>query len=447
VPASALARNVLSARPRMSEAVAVDLERWRECRDCGLFQRLPEVPDGEAAICTRCDSVLRRVATESVLFARICAIAAAVLFVLALSLPLVELRILDRSGTSTIFSGPAALRDHGLVLLAAAVFVTLVLMPAAKLAVELVALFGAWAARPARWLPWLFGWLDHISPWAMVEVFLLGAIVAYSRLKALAHVEVGLSSLALGGAMLAIVAVDATLDREAIWQALDSGMPHPDHKPDHGSRQEPGRLIGCSECCQVARAEEGARCSRCGHPLSIRKGSIESAFAMLLAAALLYIPANVLPVMTVKRMGKGGATTILHGVVELAQDHLWPLALLVLLASIVIPVFKLASLAAMLVMTHRRSSLLLKARTRLFRFIRFIGRWSMIDIFMLSVLVGVVQFGSLAAVLPGIGAVAFCAVVLTTMGATELFDPRRMWDALGNGREAPAEEELARVQD
>jgi paraquat-inducible protein A len=173
----------------MSEAVPVDVERWRECRDCGLFQRLPEVPDGEAAICTRCDSVLRRVATESVLFARICAVAAAVLFILALSLPLVELRILGRSGTSTIFSGPAALRNRGLVLLAVAVFVTLVLMPLAKLAVELVALFGAWTPRPARWLPWLFGWLDHISPWAMVEVFFLGAIVAYSRLKALAHVD------------------------------------------------------------------------------------------------------------------------------------------------------------------------------------------------------------------------------------------------------------------
>jgi paraquat-inducible protein A len=173
------------------------------------------------------------VATDSVLFARVCAIAAAVLFVLALSLPLVELRILGRSGTSTIFSGPAALRDHGLVLLAVAVFVTLVLMPAAKLAVELVTLLGALAARRARWLPWLFGWLDHISPWAMVEVFLLGSIVAYSRMKVLAHIEVGLSSFALGGAMLAIVAVDATRSGKPWTQecqaptANPTSVPHP----------------------------------------------------------------------------------------------------------------------------------------------------------------------------------------------------------------------------
>jgi paraquat-inducible protein A len=149
--------------------------------------------------------------------------------------------------------------------------------------------------------------------------------------------------------------------------------------------------------------------------------------------------------MTVKRLGKGGPTTILHGVVELAQDRLWPLAILVLLASIVIPIFKLVTLAAMLAMTRRRSPSLLKARTRLFRFVRFIGRWSMIDIFMLSILVGVVRFGSLASVLPGAGAVAFCAVVLMTMGATELFDPRRMWDAAGQEEEAFEPKELSGV--
>jgi paraquat-inducible protein A len=432
----------------MAEGVAVDdLERWRECRDCGLYQRLPEVPDGEAAICARCDSLLRRVGRHSVLFARICAIAAAILFVLALSLPLVDLRMLDRTGTSTVFSGPAVLRDHGLVLLAAAVFVTLVLMPAAKLIVELAALFGICLARPPRWLPWAFGWLEHISPWAMVEVFLLGSMVAYSRLRALAHVELGLASLALGGAMLAIVAVDATLDREVIWQALGAGRPRPeqDRRSPFSSAAGSERLIGCSECRHVARAAEGASCPRCGHSLSVRRGSLEAASALLLGAALLYIPANVLPVMTVKRLGKGGPTTILHGVVELAQDRLWPLAILVLLASIVIPIFKLVTLAAMLAMTRRRSPSLLKARTRLFRFVRFIGRWSMIDIFMLSILVGVVRFGSLASVLPGAGAVAFCAVVLMTMGATELFDPRRMWDAAGQEEEAFEPKELSGV--
>jgi paraquat-inducible protein A len=431
----------------MSEAVVIDdLLQWRECRDCGLFQRLPEIPDGEAAVCARCDALLRRVATHSLLFARANAVAAASLFGLALTLPLVELRLLGRSGVSTVFSGPDLLREHGMVLLAVAVVTTLVLMPAAKLAIELTVLFGIGLPRPPRGLAWLFGWLEHISPWSMVEVFLLGAVVAYSRLKALAQVDVGIAALALGGTMLAIVAIDATLDREAIWQALEARTPHPEHKrPSSASPAAFARLIGCSECRRVVHAEEGDRCVRCAHHLSVRKGSLDRVWALLVAAVLLYIPANVLPVMTVKRMAKWGPTTILNGVVELARDHLWPLAVLVLLASIIIPIFKLASLAGLLVMTHQRSPLLLKARTRLFRFIKFVGRWSMIDIFMLSVLVGVVHFGPIASVLPGAGAVAFCAVVLLTMAATELLDPRLMWDAAGKEEEAFEREEPVSV--
>jgi paraquat-inducible protein A len=166
-------------------------------------------------------------------------------------------------------------------------------------------------------------------------------------------------------------------------------------------------------------------------------------WALLVAAAVLYVPANVLPVMTIRRLGGGEPTTILNGVVELAHAHLWPLAVLVLLASIIVPIFKLVSLVAMLTMTHRRSPAWLRGRTRLFRLVKFVGRWSMIDIFMLSVLVGVVRFGTIASVLPGIGAAAFCAVVLVTMAATEVFDPRFMWDQAGREEVAVERPEVA----
>jgi paraquat-inducible protein A len=175
--------------------------------------------------------------------------------------------------------------------------------------------------------------------------------------------------------------------------------------------------------------------------LNVRTVSVPRVWALLLTAGLLYVPANVLPVMTVKRLGKGGPSTIINGVGELAANHLWPLAVVVLLASIIVPMVKLASLVVLLVLTHRRSGARLRARTRLFRFVHVVGRWSMIDVFMLATLVGVVQLGFLATVLPGLGAVAFCSVVLITMAATESFDPRVMWDAAGcrSELEAPAE--------
>ncbi|MGA2447283.1 MAG: paraquat-inducible protein A [Polyangiaceae bacterium] len=210
----------------MPYAVAIDdLPNWRECRDCGLMQKLPEVPDGEAAICIRCDATLRRASTHGLPFARLNAVAAAFLFPLALALPLGKVHILGRTSVASVFSGAEMMHHYGLLPLAVIVVLTLVVMPAMKLIVELTVLIGLFAVRPPRWLAWLFGWLEHISPWAMVEVFVLGSIVAYSRLSAMAVVNVGLAAFALGGTMVAMLTTDATLDYEAIWQRLEGGAP------------------------------------------------------------------------------------------------------------------------------------------------------------------------------------------------------------------------------
>ena len=421
-------------------AIDANLASLRECRDCGLLQRLPIIPDGEAAVCGRCGSFLRRAARDSVNFARLSAVFSALLLALAFNLPFVELHVVGRFATSTLLTGPQMLGERGHPGLAIIVLFTLVVMPALKLAIELTVLFGMRAAHPPRWLPWLFGCLERIAPWSMVEVFLLGSFVAYTRLRALADVDVGLGVLALGGVMLSMVATDATLDREAIWEELATKVPQWTRKTmkrrarfiTSSMAVHSPRLLGCHVCGRVVRARIGDACPRCAHRLVYRKeASLTRVWALLAAAALLYIPANTLPVMTVERLGQGGPTTILNGVVELVEARMWPLALLVLLASVIVPMVKLSSLVVMLVMTHRRSRAQLRARTRVFRFVHAIGRWSMIDIFMLATLVGVVRLGFLATVLPGMGAVAFCAVVLITMVATELFDPRIMWDAAG----------------
>jgi paraquat-inducible protein A len=305
------------------------------------------------------------------------------------------------------------------------VLLTLVFAPALKLFILLSALWGERSPHPPpRWIPWLFGWLERLGPWAMVEVFLLGVFVAFTRLRAIASVEIGPALIALGGVMLTMVAADASLDRHAVWEALHRHGFH-----DRGRGRTHGRLIGCHACGLVSRAPEGTKCARCRHSLHHRKTkSLTRSAALMVAAVALYIPANALPIMTVTRLGHGGPHTILSGVVELFEDHLWPLGLIVLLASVVVPVAKLGAIAVMVVATYRRSTVGLLARTRVFRVIAVIGRWSMIDIFAVTTLVAMVRMGFLASVLPGDGAVAFSGVVILTMLSTESFDPRLMWD-------------------
>jgi paraquat-inducible protein A len=134
-------------------------------------------------------------------------------------------------------------------------------------------------------------------------------------------------------------------------------------------------------------------------------------------------------VLTLISFGQGSPSTILGGVVELGAAGMWPLAALVFFASIMVPVLKLIGLVYLLVTTHLGSASHLRRRTRIYRIVEQVGRWSMIDVFMISILTAILRLGALASVFPGPGAVSFCAVVVLTMLAAMSFDPRLMWDA------------------
>ena len=189
----------------------------------------------------------------------------------------------------------------------------------------------------------------------------------------------------------------------------------------------------CHDCgllCRLpAHGAHGARCARCGAPVHPRKaGSLERTWAFLIAAVMCYLPANMLPVMKITSLGKGEANTIMGGVIYLFH-HDWPLAVIVFTASVFVPVLKIAILCFLLVSVHRRSRWRPAERTRLYRITEMIGRWSMVDIFVVTILVALVRLGSLASIDAEPGAVFFGAVVVLTMLAAESFDPRLVWDA------------------
>jgi len=189
----------------------------------------------------------------------------------------------------------------------------------------------------------------------------------------------------------------------------------------------------CHDCGLLARlpghGAHGARCSRCGAELHLRKPrSLERTWALVIAAALCYVPANVLPVMMVTSLGQVQSDTIMSGVIYFLTHGMWPLAVIVFVASVFVPVLKLAILGFLLVSVQRGSSWRPVERTRMYRITEAIGRWSMVDIFAISILVALVRLGNLATIEAGPGAVFFGAVVVSTMLAAEAFDPRLIWD-------------------
>jgi paraquat-inducible protein A len=192
-------------------------------------------------------------------------------------------------------------------------------------------------------------------------------------------------------------------------------------------------LIGCNVCALVQRAPHpvaGGRCARCGNTLHARKPfSVQRTLAWLLVALALYVPANLLPVMTTTSVLGRVSHTIGGGIVELWSTGSHELALIVFIASIVVPLGKIVSLGLLAFTAQRRSRWRQPERAGLYRLVDTVGHWSMLDVFVVVLLVGMVRFGVLASVEPGPGLLAFGAVVVATMLAASSFDPRLIWPA------------------
>jgi paraquat-inducible protein A len=200
-------------------------------------------------------------------------------------------------------------------------------------------------------------------------------------------------------------------------------------------------LASCLACGLLSRPTRPltrlreASCPRCGARLRLRKAaSLSRTWTLLVAAMVLYIPANVLPIMQTESLFGGQTDTIMSGVVFLWSSGSWPLAILVFVASIVVPLLKMLALMTILIAVHRGVNVHTHDLARLYRLLEVIGRWSMLDIFVVAILVALVQLQLVATVTPGRGAVAFGAVVVLTMLATMSFDPRLIWDSAAGER-------------
>lgn len=193
-------------------------------------------------------------------------------------------------------------------------------------------------------------------------------------------------------------------------------------------------LARCSHCAKLselpshADGEQG-HCPRCNAALSFRRPrSLQYCWAYTLAATFLLLPANILPILTVISFGQGDPDTIMSGVIKLWVSELQLIAAIVFIASIAVPVAKLVIIVILMLVVQMRLPLSKQQCTTLYRFIHLIGRWSMLDLFMISILVTVVHLGNIATVESGPAATAFAAVVVLTLLAANSFDPRLLWD-------------------
>jgi paraquat-inducible protein A len=198
-------------------------------------------------------------------------------------------------------------------------------------------------------------------------------------------------------------------------------------------------LLTCHTCGLLSRLPADGQhmhCPRCDAPLHLRKpDSVSRTWALLIAAMICYIPANLLPMMLTSSLFGSESDTIMSGVVYFWTSGEWYLALVIFTASILVPMLKMIALTLLLVTAQLRLRWQPEQRARLYRLVEIVGKWSMLDIYVVALMVALVQLQGLATILPGPGAIAFGAVVVLTMFAAMAFDPRLIWDPVEENTE------------
>lgn len=358
------------------------------CQACGQVHHYRPVAVGQVATCRRCNAVLYRNRPRMMETVLALTIAGLVLFSISNVWPLLGLSTQGMEQELHLFGASIAFWDQDYPIVAVLLVLNLVIFPL----FELLSLLVISLTIRYRWRPqmaaFLFHWQRELRPWGMLEVFMLSILVSLVKLGTVATLIVGPAFWSFAGLIVVMAAATATLEPSSVWREL--GM------------EPPARVV--------------------------RANSIEVTWALLIAAMILYIPANVLPIMSAYKLGLGQPDTIVSGVFYLWATGQWPLALIVFAASVVVPLMKLITLSFLLITIQWKSSWRQQERMRLYHIIEYLGRWSMVDIFVIAILIGLVQFGNLARVEANAGSFSFAAVVVLTMLAARTLDEHLIWN-------------------
>jgi paraquat-inducible protein A len=368
------------------------------CHHCGAsFRRVP-VEKGHVALCARCDSVLETYSGLRPDGWLAIAITAVLTFVMANVYPIGTLVFQGTGRSATFLDTVYVAWEAGYPWVAALTGATGFALPALHLFLLMWILIPMSMGRVAPAFEQVVSLIDKLTPWCMVPVFLLGALVAIVKLVDLASLQLGVGLYATIATAVLITGLSRLNGQKLRNMAQDSGL-------------------------DVADAPKHA-------PPSPKL--INRTWALLVTAIILYIPANLLPIMYVHAINGSSGHTIMGGVIELWQGGSWDIALVVFIASVFVPMLKLFALAVLVWLAQKRSASNLKARTRIYSMVEFVGQWSMLDVFVVILLAALGKFGNLLDIAPGAGAAAFGGVVVLTMIAAMGFDPRLSWRLAGH---------------
>ncbi|PFG45816.1 paraquat-inducible protein A [Vibrio sp. ES.051] len=409
------------------------------CEECGLVVRIPELDLGQKAQCPRCAHSLTKINAKP--YQSVIAVSSACLIMLLLSIafPFMSFSVQGLSQEITLLHAAKMLAEFKNALLGILLLATVVVLPAIYVGLILFLHFEALktrkhtpSKRQQRMAKVLCRLLFRVEPWLMVDVFLIGVLVSLIKIASLADISMGSSFWAFCVYALLVVKCISMVDKNWLWGHFIPAITPPSVK--EGDTHHDHNHIGCHTCHQLNPIEDKKRqhCIRCESPIHKYNplDNLQKVWALLFASIIFYIPANLYPMMYTVSLGQSEGSTIMEGVILLWHLGSYPIAMVIFFASVFIPIAKMFALAWLYFSAQRAQYLPPEesiSRLKLYRLTEFIGRWSMIDIFVVAILVALVQLQNLMAIYPGPAALSFAAVVIFTMLSAMIFDSRLLW--------------------
>ncbi|WP_380181488.1 membrane integrity-associated transporter subunit PqiA [Kalamiella sp. sgz302252] len=402
-------------------------DQWMLCPQCDLMTQLPQLTPGSKASCPRCDTTLVVKWDEPRKRPTGYALAALFMLLLANLFPFVNMHVAGMSSEITLMRIPEVMVSVDYSSLATLFMLFVQAVPA--LCMIIILLLVNSVNLPAPLKKNMARVLFQIKSWGMAEIFLAGVLVSFVKLMAYGDIGIGTSFIPWCLFCLLQVRAFQCVDRRWMWQRI-APLPALPARPVPAISGLQQNMRSCS-CCTAVLAADQLVCPRCGTAgHARRRHSLQWTLALLLTSLLLYIPANLMPIMITESLGSKITSTIMAGVVLLWSEGSYPVALVIFIASIMVPSLKMLAIAWLCWDANGKSKPHQDSERmhKIYEVVEFVGRWSMIDVFVIAVLSALVRMGQLMNIYPATGALLFALVVILTMFAAMTFDPRLTWD-------------------
>ncbi|MFI3308625.1 membrane integrity lipid transport subunit YebS [Ewingella allii] len=396
--------------------------RYQRCNECDYLFSIPDLKKTQTAHCPRCNAKVEKGRVCSLSRLIIIAISILVLMPFAFTEPLISIRLLGTRIDASLFEGIWQMSSQGSPLTASMVAFCTIGAPVTLAGSILYLHFGS---RLGMNLKPVLLMLDRLKDWVMLDIYLVGMAVASIKVKEYADIDVGPALLAYLMMTVLVTMTLINLNIEQLWEEF-----YPQPRP----KGQPSTFKLCLSCKFTGHADNKGRCPRCHVPMTVRyKHSLQKTWAALIAAMVFLLPANLMPISIIYLNGQRTEDTIFSGVVSLATSGNVPIAAIVFIASVLVPFTKVIVMLTLLLSIHFKAIQGLKTRIRLLRVVTWIGRWSMLDLFVISLMMSLVNRDQLLSFTMGPAAFFFGTSVILTILAVEWLDSRLIWDAHATG--------------